>query len=291
MIEIADRVHLLDARSPKTAIIEDASHQWKQMAVFGWRDTSEQESQRYAPPAFADQHDIVGSMGFVADLSSKSVPLVDQDLGLHIDETPYDFMGRDPVAEYRQEGIAKVFLHDHRRRSSYVLSWPNTCTFVTNNSLPAMIEAYEAQRDRYQQYQVTGGAWQQNYKMSQLDIPSHPPPHNPGFSRTSSLHASCNACHGLLDTDGSCEQCISVDTLLLYTQGATPHVISMQAYDMGAGLIDLDSDTDYTITETPPDHALYMESIGEWECNCTSPTSHRQIFLSTEGGRPLNLLV
>ena len=154
-----------------------------------------------------------------------------------------------------------------------------------------MIEAYEAQRDRYQRYQIAGGAWQHDGNMSQLDLPSHPPPHNSGFSRTSSLHASCNACHGLLDTDGSCEQCISLDTLLLYTQGATPHVISMQAYDMGAGLIDLDSDTDYTITETPPDHALYMESIGEWECNCTSPTSHRQIFLSTEGGRPLNLLV
>ena len=333
MIEIADRVHLLDAQSSKNAILEDASEQWKQMAAFGWRDTDQQEGQRYAPPASADQHEIVGSMGFVADLPLNPFFLGDQDLGPHRYETPYDFVGEDPVAEYRQEGITKGFLHDHRRRSSYVLSWPNTCTFVTNHSLPAMIEAYEAQRDRYQRYQRTGGAWQHDDNMNPLDLPSHPPQHNSGYSRTSSLHAGCNACHGLLDTDGSCEQCISVGTLLLYAEGAndfeapclvarsnTPHVVSMQAYDMGARLVDIDHDTDYTITEPPPDHALYtafsqqpqlgretgfvdfggiddwvrdpsFARIGEWECNCASPTSHRQIFLSTEGGRPLNLLV
>ena len=333
MIEIADRLHLLDAQSSKNAIIEDAYDQWKQMAAFGWRETYEQENQRYAPPASAAGHDVVESMDFVADRSLIPFFLLDQDLGLHMDETLYNFVGQDPVAEYRQEGITKGFLHDHRRQSSYVLSWPNTCTFVTNNSLPAIIEAYEAQRDRYRRYQTTGGAWEHDDNMSQLDLISHPPPHNAGFSRTSSLHVSCNACHGLLDADGSCEQCRSVGILLPYAQGAndpeapcfvarssTPHVISMQAYDMGSRLIDIDPNTDYTITEPPPDHALYttfsqqpqlgrepvstgfegiddwvrdpsFARIGEWECHCASSTSHRQIFLSTGDGRPLNLLV
>ncbi len=350
MVEIADRVHLLGAQSSRNAIIEDAYDQWKQMAAFGWRETYEQESPRYASPASAVQHDIVGSMGFVANLSLSPFFLLDQDLGPHVDETPYNIVEKDQVAEYRQEDITKGFLHDHRRRSSYLLSWPNNCTFVTNNSLPAMIEAYEAQRDNYQRYQITGGAWEHNDNLNQLDFTSHPPPHNAEFSGKSFLHASCNACQGLLDIDGSCAQCISLDTLLLYAQGAndfeapcfmarssTPHVVSMQAYDMGARLIDLDPDTDYSITETPPDHALYTKfsqqpplgrgpgcidfegiddwvpdpsfaKIGEWKCNCASPTSYRQVFLayrmdhadydgshvpslSTEDRRPLNLLI
>ena len=82
--------------------------------------------------------------------------------------------------------------------------------------------------------------------------------------------------------------------------------------------MDIDSDTDYTITEAPPDLCaafsqqpqldrdpgfIYFEGIddwvrdpsfakiGEWECNCAPPSNHRQISLSTEDGRPLNLLL
>ena len=36
MIKIVDRLRLLDARSAKNAIIQDAYAQWKQMAAFGW---------------------------------------------------------------------------------------------------------------------------------------------------------------------------------------------------------------------------------------------------------------
>ena len=324
MIEIADSLHLLGAQSSKNAIIEDAYDQWKQMAAFGWRETCEPESQR---------DDIVGSMEFVSDQTFNPFLPLDQDLGRHIDEMLYGFVGNDPVAGYLQQDITKGILHDHRRRSSYVLSWPSTCTFVTNNSLPAMITAYEARLDYYKRYQITGGACEHDDKMSQLDLPSHPPPHNAGSSRKSSLPASCNACHSLLDADGICEQCTSVGTLLLYAQGAngseapcfwecssTPHVVSMQAYDMGPRLIDIGSDTDYTITEAPPDHASYtafsqepqlgrgpgfidtesmddwvqdssFARIGEWECNCALSTSQRQISLSAGDGRPLNLLV
>ena len=221
MIEIVDRLHLLDVKLSKNAIIEDAYDQWKQMEAFGW---------------------------FVADLSW------------------------DPffsVAEYRQEGITKCFLHANRRGSSYVLSWPNTCTFVTDNSLPAMVKAYEARGDR------------------------------------------CQACHGLLATDGSCEQCISWGTLLL-AQGA-PHFVSMQAYNMETPPADLDLDPDYTITEAPPCESDCIDFKGiddrvAWLCNCASATSHRQIFLAygmdhtkydswhvsslaAGNGRPPNLLV
>ena len=344
MVEIADRVHLLGARSSRSAIIEDAYDQWKRMAAFGWRETYGQESPRSASPASSARHGNVGSTGFVADRSLNPFFFLDQDLGPGVDETPYNFVGKDQVAGYRQKDITNGVLHDHRRRCSYLLSWPNNCTFVTNNSLPAMVEAYEAQRDSYRRYQITDGAWEYDDNLNQLDFTSHPPPHD------AILHASCNACHGLLDTDGSCEQCISLDTLLLFAQGAndfeapcfiagssTPHVVSMQTYDMGGRLVDLDHDTDYTITETPPDHASYTDfskqaplgcepgcvdfegidnwvrdpsfaRIGEWECNCASPTSYRQVFLayqmdhadfdrshlpssSTEHGRPLNLLV
>lgn len=242
LIEIADRLHLLDAQSSKNAIIEDACDQWKQMAAFGWRETPVPESQRHATPASAIWHDIVGSMDFMADQSFNAFLPLDQDFSPYVDETLYDFAMEDPVAEYRQVGITKGFLHDHRRRFSYLLSWPNTCTFVTNNSLPAMIKAYEAQGIHYRRYQIIGEAWERHDNMSQLDLPSHPPPHNAGFSRTSSLHNSCHPCHSLIDTDGSCKQCILVGSLLPYAQGAndleapyflarssTPHVVSMQA--------------------------------------------------------------
>ena len=324
MVDIADRLNLLDAQSSKNAIIEDAQDQWKQMAAFDWR---------CAPPASAALHNIVGSMEFVADQSLNLFFPLDQDPGRYVDEMLYDPLGNDQLAGYFQEDITKALLHDHRRGSSYVLSWPNNCTFVANNSLPAMIEAYEARRDRYRRYQITGGAWEQDDTMSQLDLPSHPPPQNAGSSRKPSLPTSCNACHSLIYADGSCEQCMSVDTLLLYAHGAhgseaprllalssTPHAVSIQAYDMGSRLIDINSDTDYTITEPPPDHSLYtafsqppqlgrgpgsidfegiddwvqdpsFARIGEWECNCALSTSQRQISLSTGDGRPLNLLV
>ena len=262
MIEIADRVHLLDAQSSKNAIMEDAYDQWKRMAAFEWRETYEKESQRYTPPASAAWYDIVGSMEFVADQSSNPFSSLDQDLGAPVDETLYDFVWETPVAEYRQEGITKGLLHDHRRRASYVLSWPNNCTFVTNNSLPAIIEAYEAQTDRYRQYQITGGAWEHFF------------------------------------VAGS----------------STPHVVSIQAYDMGSRLMNIDTDTDYTITDL---HTAFSQQpqlgrepgsidfeatgdwlrdpsfarIGKWECNCAPATSHRQIVLSIGDRRPLNLLI
>ena len=321
MIEIADRLHLLDAQSSKLAIIEDANNQWKQKAAFGWN----------APTASAARHDVSASREFVDDQSFNHFFLLDQDLGQHVDETLYDFVRNDPVARYFPAGITKGFLHDNRRRCSYVLSWPNTCTFVTNNSLPAIIKVYEAQSGLYQRYQKRGGAWESDDDMCQLDLPSYSPPHNAGGSRTSSLHASCDACHSLLNAHGSCEQCILVGSQLLYTQSAndfeapffvarfsTPHVVSMQAYDMGSRLIDIDSDSDYTITETPQDlYTTFSQQpqlgreqgfidfediddwvrdssfarVGEWECNCALSTSHRQISLSTGEGRPLNLLV
>ena len=321
MIEIADRLDLLDAQSSKHVIIEDANNQWKPKAAFMWN----------APTASAARHHFSGSMEFVGDQSFNHFFLLDQDFGRHLDETPYDFVRNDPVAGYLPQGITKGFLHDHRRRSSYVLSWPNTCTFMTNNSLPAIIKAYEAQSGLYQRYQKRGGAWESDDDMCQLDLPSYSPAHIAGCSRTSSLDASCDACHSLLNAHGTCEQCILVGSQLLYTQGAidfeapffaarfsTPHVVSMQAYDMGSRLIDIDSDTDYTITEAPPDlYTTFSQQpqlgreqgfsdfedvgdwvrdssfarIGEWECNCALSTSHRQISLSTGEGRPLNLLV
>ena len=36
MIEIGARVDLLHSKSPKSAIVEDAQEQWKQMAALGW---------------------------------------------------------------------------------------------------------------------------------------------------------------------------------------------------------------------------------------------------------------
>ena len=41
MIEIADRVHLLDEESSKNAIIKDTYDQWMRMAAFRWRETYE----------------------------------------------------------------------------------------------------------------------------------------------------------------------------------------------------------------------------------------------------------
>ena len=331
MIEIADRVHLLDTQASRNAIIEDACDQWKRMAAFEWRETYEQENQIYAPPSFAAWHDIVVSTKFEADLSVDFLSFFEPDLGLYVDETLHNFAGTDSGAEYRQ-GL----LHDHGRGHSYVLSWPRTCTYVRDNSLPAMIEDYEA----YRWYQLTGGAREHDDNMSQLGLTSHSLPHNAGFPRTSSLYASCNACHSLLAADASCEQCASWGNPLLYAPGAkdleasyvaarssTPHVVSMQAYDTRTWPIDLDRKIDYSITEIPPDHALYtalrqqpqlgrepdcteFEGIDAWkrECYCASPTSHRQIShasrvdhpkydrphvssFSTEDERPRNLLV
>ena len=218
MVEIVDRLHLLDARSAKNAIIQDAYAQWKQMAAFGW---------------------------FLADQSW------------------------DPPFLVNQDRITKAFLHDHRRGSSYLLLWPDTCTFVTDNSLSAMIEACEAPGDR------------------------------------------CRACHGLLTTDGSCQQCISWGTMLL-AQGA-PHFVSMQAYKTKTQPVDPVLNPDYTITETTLCElgCIGFESMDDrvgWLCNCVSASSHRQIFLAygrddtkydssydsslaAVNGRPPNLLV
>ena len=336
MIEIAERVHLLDTQSSKNAIIRNACNQWKHMAAFEWRETYEQENQIYAPPAFAAWHDFVVSTEFKADLSVDFLSFFELDPGLYVDETLHNFARMDSGAEYRQESIAKGLLHDHGRGYSYVLSWPKTCTFVRDNSLPAMIEDYEA----YQWYQLTGGAREHDDNMSQFGLTSHPLPHDAGFPRTSSLYASCNSCHSLLAADGSCEQCALWGTPLLYAPGAKDleapyvvarssirHVVSMQAYGTEPWPEDLDPDIDYTITEIPPDHALYtalrqqpqlgresdcteFEGINDWkrECYCASPTSHRQISqayrvghtkydrphvssFSTEDERPRNLLV
>lgn len=333
MIEIADRFRLLDAQSSKNVISEGVCDQWKPMAAFEWR-TYEHKTQLYAPLASAARHNIVGSTEFEADLPVDRFSFLNHDLGPNADEMDYSLVGMGSVVEHGQEGVTRGLLYDHSQRSSYLLSWPKTCTFVRDNSLPAMIEDYEA----YRWYQITGGGSEYDDGMSRLGLTSYPLPHPAGFPRTSSLYANCNACHNLLATDGICEQCALWGIPLLSAPGAndleapyvvarssTPHIVSMQAYDTKPWPKDLDPEIHYTITEIPPDHALYtallqdsklgrdctgFEGISDWkrECYCASSTRHRQIShayqvdhtkydsphgfsFSTEDERPRNLLV
>ena len=192
MIEILDRLHLLDAQSSKNAIIEDAHDQWKQMAAFGW---------------------------FVADLSWD----------------PFF-----PVAGYGREGIKKAFLHDHRRESSYLLSWPNTCTFVRDNSLPAMIEACEAPGDRCRACHGLLAA-----------------------------DGSCQQCisWGTLLLAQGAPHFVSMQACNMETQAADPddpdYTIT-ETSPRELGCIDVKG----------------IDDRIAWLCNCASATSHRQIILA-----------
>ena len=173
------------------------------------------------------------------------------------------------VAQYGPEGVMKAFLHDHRQGSSYLLSWPKTCTFVRDNSLPAMIEEYAARKDRC------------------------PACHGP-----LAMNGNCEQCisWGNLLLEQGAPHFVSMQVYKTEIQPADP-------------ILDPDfTITETTPCELDRIGSESSDDKVEWLCKCASATSHRKILLAygldhtkydisydpslaVGNGRPPNLLV
>lgn len=281
--------------------MKDSYVQWNRRAVFGWSEVSRQvttmpdlaTSQLHSTVTLPE-HTHGEATDPIYDFPPSEFFSLDHNYELLTHDLLWDVPWAGPLETFNQDEPSMISVHDHTRRSSYIVTFPKNCAFLRFGSIPSMIDTYEAQHNGYRLYLDTAESLDKPH--GSLEAPSH------------DLRgpAKCDICDASLDVNNLCaaygsasswfpqaqskrpgwipevQAACSVDTSL------TPHIISMQAYGSGAQPVELDPEVDYSITDAPSGYATYSRQSfdylnpisakrTQWECHCALPQSHRQI--------------